>query len=176
MPSERRVPVRREPLSLADSEFSSIRNRYEQEMRRMEDEMDRFRSRLKERERDFFERPALTSHRDRHDIWNDMKSPLVNSTDDGKTLKLKFDVTQYEPEEIVVKTIDNRLLVHAKHEEKSEGREVFREYNREFMLPSGVDPWLIKSSLSRDGVLSVEAPLPAKLEYPNERRIPIMEY
>ena len=50
--------------------------------------------------------------------------------------------------------------VHAKHEENSEGNSVFREYNREFLLPSGTDPESIKSSLSKDGILTVEAPLP----------------
>lgn len=50
--------------------------------------------------------------------------------------------------------------VHAKHEEKSDTKSVYREYNREFLLPAGVNPELIRSSLSKDGVLTVEAPLP----------------
>lgn len=62
--------------------------------------------------------------------------------------------------------------MHAKHEEKSENRSVYREYNREFLLPNGVNPELIKSSLSKDGVLTVEAPLPA-IEGPKERTVPI---
>lgn len=51
--------------------------------------------------------------------------------------------------------------VHAKHEEKSDSKSVYREYNREFLLPKGTNPEAIKSSLSKDGVLTVEAPLPA---------------
>jgi hypothetical protein len=39
-----------------------------------------------------------------------------------KELKLRFDVSQYCPEEILVKTVDNKLLVHAKHEETVNGR------------------------------------------------------
>jgi HSP20 family molecular chaperone IbpA len=62
---------------------------------------------------------------------------------------LRFDVAQYTPEEIVVKTVDNKLLVHAKHEEKSETKSVYREYNREFLLPKGTNPELIRSSLSK---------------------------
>lgn len=42
---------------------------------------------------------------------DDINSPLVQDTNDGKLLKLRFDVTQYLPEEIVVKTVDNRLQV-----------------------------------------------------------------
>jgi hypothetical protein len=37
-------------------------------------------------------------------------------------------------------------------------------------LPKGTNPELIRSSLSKDGVLTVEAPLPA---IEGERRIPI---
>ena len=48
----------------------------------------------------------------------------------------------------------------AKHEETGEGKAVYREYNREFLLPSGTDPESIRSSLSKDGILTVEAPLP----------------
>lgn len=89
-------------------------------------------------------------------------------------LKLRFDVSQYQPEEIVVKTVDNKLLVHAKHEEKSECKSFYREYNREFLLPKGTNPESIKSSLSKDGVLTVEAPLPA-LAGP-DKLIPITQH
>ncbi|XP_012526610.1 alpha-crystallin B chain isoform X1 [Monomorium pharaonis] len=98
-----------------------------------------------------------------HDhAWLDgLNSPLIQDEGDNKMLKLRFDVSQYTPEEIVVKTVDNKLLVHAKHEEKTESKSVYREYNREFLLPKGTNPETIKSSLSKDGVLTVEAPLPA---------------
>jgi len=112
--------------------------------------------------------------------WMDnLDSPLVSnhqdiSGQDGKCLRLRFDVSEYRPEEISVKTVDSKLKVHAKHEEKGEGKSVYREYNREFLLPKGTDPELIKSTLSKDGILTVEAPLPA-LE-PSEHRIPISNF
>lgn len=92
---------------------------------------------------------------------DNIKSPLIRDESDGKTLRLRFNVNQYRPEEVTVKTVDNRLLVHAKHEEKSAQRTVYREYNQEFMLPRGTNPESITSSLSVDGILTVEAPLPA---------------
>ena len=58
------------------------------------------------------------------------------------------------------RSIFGSFQVHAKHEENTDGNSVFREYNREFLLPSGTDPESIKSSLSKDGILTVEAPLP----------------
>ena len=42
-----------------------------------------------------------------------LRSPLI-AEDEGagvKELKLRFDVSQYTPEEIMVKTVDNKLLV-----------------------------------------------------------------
>jgi hypothetical protein len=46
--------------------------------------------------------------------WLDgFSSPLIQDEGDNKLLKLRFDVSQYQPEEIVVKTVDNKLLVSA---------------------------------------------------------------
>lgn len=136
--AERKVPVQKSEFSLIDSEFSSVRERFEGEMRKMEDEMNRFRSQLMDREKDFFgganaantltssseqhktstshsTSPAPhggTTHKSELNTWLDgINSPLVQDTEDGKVLKLRFDVTQYVPEEIVVKTVDNRLQV-----------------------------------------------------------------
>ena len=54
---------------------------------------------------------GLGSHRN----WlQGLDSPLIqpNEEDDGqKELKLRFDVSQYNPDEIMVKTVDNKLLV-----------------------------------------------------------------
>lgn len=45
-------------------------------------------------------------------VLEGLSSPLIQGDDGGdKTLKLRFDVSQYAPEEIVLKTIDNKLLV-----------------------------------------------------------------
>lgn len=135
MAPERKVPVQRSDNNLIDQEFSSIRTRFEEEMKKMEDEMNKFRSQLMDRERTFFG-PSLThsstTNSEKRSYgrelessnqpggqmtkssahWlDDLNSPLVQDSPDGKVLKLRFDVTQYAPEEIVVKTIDNRLQV-----------------------------------------------------------------
>lgn len=187
--SERKLPILKTDSHIIDQEFNSIRERFDAEMKRMEEEMTRFRSQLLDREREFIgsssqpQRSSTThsatttnegtTHKSELRTWLDgLNSPLIQEGEDGKELKLRFDVSQYSPEEIVVKTVDNRLQVHAKHEEKSECRQVFREYNREFLLPKGTNPEMIKSSLSKDGVLTIEAPLPA-LEGPKERTIAI---
>ncbi|XP_047003158.1 heat shock protein Hsp-12.2 isoform X2 [Schistocerca americana] len=176
---KRNIPIKLGDFSVIDTEFSSIRERFDAEMRKMEEEMARFRSELMNRESNFFTK-STTSTTSSTDVassprtWLDgFNSPLIQDEGQSKVLKLRFDVSQYQPEEIVVKTVDNKLLVHAKHEEKTESKSVYREYNREFMLPKGTNPESIKSSLSKDGVLTVEAPLPALAE--GEKLIPIAQ-
>lgn len=176
---KRNIPIKLGDFSVIDTEFSNIRERFDAEMRKMEDEMARFRSELMTRESNFFTKSTTSTtteggaQKGEVRTWLDgFSSPLIQDEGDNKLLKLRFDVSQYQPEEIVVKTVDNKLLVHAKHEEKTESKSVYREYNREFMLPKGTNPESIKSSLSKDGVLTVEAPLPA---IEGEKLIPIAQ-
>ena len=87
-------------------------------------------------------------------------SPLLETVEGKKTLKIKFNVSDFKPEEIIVKTVDDKLMVHAKHQTKTEGHSEYRELNREIQLPKGVSAETIKSTLSRDGILSVVATVP----------------
>ncbi|KAG6439699.1 hypothetical protein O3G_MSEX001001, partial [Manduca sexta] len=87
-------------------------------------------------------------------------SPLVQGEGESKELKLQFDVSQFDPSEVKVEILDDKLIVSATHEEKTDNSLNFREYNREFQLPAGIDPEDIESGLSRDGVLTVHVPLP----------------
>lgn len=180
------IPIKLGDFSVLDSEFNSIRERFDSEMRKMEDEMTRFRSELLNREQSSLFSRSSTSSTSTSSTSNSalaapagdwltgLHSPLIQEDGEEKKLKLRFDVAQYTPEEIVVKTVDNKLLVHAKHEEKSETKSVYREYNREFLLPKGTNPELIRSSLSKDGVLTIEAPLPALAA--GEKLIPIAQH
>merc|ERR1712071_417753 len=182
------IPVKLGDFSVLDSEFNSIRERFDAEMRKMEDEMTKFRSELLNREQSssVFSKSstttssststsnssnALTPPSASSDWLTGLHSPLIQEDGEEKKFKLRFDVSQYTPEEIVVKTVDSKLLVHAKHEEKTDTKSVYREYNREFLLPKGTNPEMIRSSLSKDGVLTIEAPLPALAS--GEKLIPI---
>jgi len=213
------IPVKLGDFSVLDSEFNSIRERFDAEMRKMEDEMTKFRSELLNREQSsVFSKSSTTTssssttssntnnlHSSEARKWigdvreqmtssssvtssasqlhsalsppsssdwlTGLHSPLIQEDGEEKKLKLRFDVSQYTPEEIVVKTVDQKLMVHAKHEEKTDTKSVYREYNREFLLPKGTNPEMIRSSLSKDGVLTIEAPLPALAS--GEKMIPI---
>jgi HSP20 family molecular chaperone IbpA len=64
------------------------------------------------------------------------------------------------------------VQVYAEHEEKKEsGDSRRRMFVRQYRLPKGVDAEQIRPTLSKDGVLTVEAPAPGLT--PTERLIPI---
>lgn len=105
--------VKKTEETVIDGNFQSLRDRFDDEMKKMEDEMARFKSRMADRKKELDLRPMspLTRKREISSMCDSFDSPLIQDSNDGKTLKLKFDLTDYAPEEIVVKTIDNKLQV-----------------------------------------------------------------
>ncbi|CAN8004504.1 unnamed protein product [Ixodes hexagonus] len=87
------------------------------------------------------------------------KSPASEVSLTPKNFALTMDVRGFMPEEINVKTVGNTVEVHARHEEKTDGREfVLREFRRKYTLPDDVDPESVTSKISERGLLAVEAP------------------
>lgn len=113
MPAERKVQVCKSEESHMDRDFQEIRARFDDEMKRMDEEMSRFRGSLLDHNQELESRPLSPSSRQREtsSFVEGFESPLIKETSDGKLLKLRFDVTDYKPEEIVVKTVGNKLLV-----------------------------------------------------------------
>lgn len=98
-------------------------------------------------------------------------SGRVQEEDDGKAIiekdehgqpmfKVRFNMKDYKPEEVNVKMDSSKIMVSARHEEKSEGSTVSREYSREVNIPRDVDPLALQCTLNPDGYLVVHAPLP----------------
>lgn len=56
------------------------------------------------------------------------------------------------------------LHVHARHVNKRTRRAKIIEYNRKFLLPAKVNLDCIRCNLSKDGVLTILAPLPTWAE------------
>jgi len=81
---------------------------------------------------------------------------------ENDTYKIVVNVQSYKPEEIVIKTINNTVKVDAKHEEKGSNGQIFstQSFSQSFSLPPGVDPESVSSGLSKEGVLTISAPLP----------------
>ena len=81
--------------------------------------------------------------------------------------------------DICLKIIFNQTLlfffqVRAEHKEKTDSGE-FRKclFVRQYSLPSGVDVEHVRPTLTKDGVLTIEAPAPTL--QPNQRLIPIKD-
>ena len=66
---------------------------------------------------------------------------------------------EFKPEEVMVKTVDKKLQISAKHEEQVQGRTTMREFSKELELPENVDPNSVTASMSEDGKLIIEAPM-----------------
>jgi crystallin alpha B len=79
-----------------------------------------------------------------------------------------LDVQQFCPNEIAVKTIDNYIVIEGKHEEKEdEHGYVARHFVRRYLLPKGVKPESVTSTISCDGVLTISAPKEVNNSNPN---------
>ncbi|KFM61320.1 Protein lethal(2)essential for life, partial [Stegodyphus mimosarum] len=99
----------------------------------------------------------------------------ADSKSDPSKFQVMLNVKHFRPDEIDVKTVDNFVVIHGKHEEHADEHGfVSREFTRRYQLPDDVEPDTITSSLSQDGVLTIQAPRKA-LEPPpkNERVVPI---
>lgn len=99
------------------------------------------------------------------------KSKVVVSNKDNK-FKICLDTSNYQPEEITVKVVNDKIAISAKHEAKEKDVYEFYEMYRSFDLPENVVAAAITSHLSAAGQLTIEAPLKA-LPESNERTIPV---
>ncbi|XP_027717226.1 heat shock protein beta-1 [Vombatus ursinus] len=88
--------------------------------------------------------------------------------------RVTLDVNHFAPEELTVKTKDGVVEITGKHEERQDEHGfISRCFTRKYTLPPGVDATLVVSSLSPDGTLSVEAPLPKPAIQSAEVTIPV---
>ena len=71
---------------------------------------------------------------------------------------VEIDIGDFKPEELIVKTQDQRILVTAKHEDKSDMHSCSQELSREHTIPYNVDPLSIRAFFSTDKKLIIEAP------------------
>jgi crystallin alpha B len=98
-------------------------------------------------------------------------SKIVN---DKHHFKVNLDVHQFKPEEITVKTIENYVIIEGRHQEKEdEHGYIQRHFVRKYLLPEGVKPEAVTSTLSADGVLTIHAPKQPQIEAGGERIVPI---
>lgn len=106
-------------------------------------------------------------------------SPLKPSwwtsiTNDSDRFCLRLDVGHFDPDDIEVKTVDNLVVIHGKHGDRTDELGVIsREFTRKCALPKEVKPETVKCSITSDGFLIVEAPKRPEKPPANERVVPI---
>ncbi|KAE9416646.1 hypothetical protein Angca_006780, partial [Angiostrongylus cantonensis] len=93
--------------------------------------------------------------------------------DNESKFAVSIDVSKFKPEHLKV-NIDGRFLtIEGKEELKEENGYSMRAFTRQFVLPEDVNLEAIRSSLTDDGKLSVEAPKLTKPLGSAGRSIPI---
>ncbi|XP_050543855.1 alpha-crystallin A chain-like [Daktulosphaira vitifoliae] len=121
--------------------------------------------------------PSLTRRYPRP--WRLVAAPqsgLSHIQNDKNSFKVNLDVQQFKPEEVNVKVANGFVVVEGKHEERSdEHGYISRQFTRRYKLPENVDPNMVTSKLSSDGVLSVGAPKKAIENKKDERSIPVVQ-
>lgn len=81
----------------------------------------------------------------------------------GRLFRMSFDMRQYDPADINVRSENDCLVVEAKHVEDAAAggmSSTVRQFCRKIQLPSGIDPTKLSSTLSADHILTVQAPVP----------------
>ncbi|XP_058790187.1 protein lethal(2)essential for life-like [Phymastichus coffea] len=125
---------------------------------------------------DLFNTAISPSFRSYYRPWRNMleqSGGLSKITNDKDKFQVNIDVQQFSPNEITVKTVDNSIVVEAKHEEKKDEHGfISRQFVRRYVLPEGHDVANVQSHLSSDGVLTISAPKLA-LPAPGEKIVPI---
>ncbi|CAG2168307.1 unnamed protein product [Oppiella nova] len=96
-------------------------------------------------------------------------SQVVNA---GDRFAVRLDCRHFAPKEITVKVVDHQLVIHGKHEERTDSHGwIQREFTRRYVLPDGCEPDKVLSSLDGTGILSIEAPKKALPPPDNKERV-----
>lgn len=107
-------------------------------------------------------------------MMSEMANELPVATKDG--FQATFDVKEFKPEEINVKTKDNVVYVEGKHDERHDEHSLIsRHFVRKFVLPKDANINQISSILSSDGVLTIKAPKLFEVTEEKERVIEIQK-
>ncbi|KAL7733769.1 hypothetical protein ACLKA6_011494 [Drosophila palustris] len=101
------------------------------------------------------------------DGWN---LPVSQVGKDG--FQVCMDVTQFSPNELSVKVVDKSIIVEGKHEEREDDHGyISRHFVRRYALPEGYEADKVVSSLSSDGVLTVNVPKPQPIQDKSKERV-----
>ncbi|XP_014205000.1 alpha-crystallin A chain [Copidosoma floridanum] len=95
--------------------------------------------------------------------------------DDKDKFSVQIDTSQFSPDEVNVRVVDDQIIVEGKHEEKQDdhGR-IYRHFIRKYTVPEICETEKATSTLSEDGILSITIPRkPESIEQKREKVIKI---
>uniref|UniRef100_H2XKW8 Body wall muscle protein HR-29-like n=2 Tax=Ciona intestinalis TaxID=7719 RepID=H2XKW8_CIOIN len=100
------------------------------------------------------------------------------ASEESSDFSSEFDLTGFDPSEVKVKTIGQKVVVEAKKESKEEKDGCLsysrNEYHRSIVLPDNVKAEELTSTLNEAGKLRITAPLiPSLKDKDEEREIPV---
>ncbi|XP_045175088.1 small heat shock protein p36-like [Mercenaria mercenaria] len=157
--SELSVPIKRDEMDFQDRQmkvWEDMETKMEKRKREWSDDFDRMRDEF------FTLKPGLADRRASTiglDKIGALRTVYETEADGQQRFKVRFDVSEFKPEEIQVKVQDNKVIVYAKHEERNNAQTVSREYSRQVDIPPNVDQEKLQCVLSRDGILTVDGPV-----------------
>lgn len=96
----------------------------------------------------------------------------TGSVGGGRLFSMSFDVKDYDAEDITVTVEDQTLIVKATHASEENGAKTSKEFSRKIKIPPEVDPERLTSTLSSDGILTVEAPVPPTYDVVESSTVP----
>jgi len=85
---------------------------------------------------------------------------VVAASGGPRLFSMSFDVNEYDAEDISVTVEEQTMIVRATHRVERDGAVSVKEFSRKVNIPPEVDPEKLTSTLSSDGILTVEAPVP----------------
>lgn len=147
---------------------------------RLSDDLGDLRSRLNDqysrldREYRFYENRYQDIRRRLFDGSPLKPSVWTSLTNDSDRFCLRLDVGHFDADDLEVKTVDNLVIIHGKHGDRTDELGVIsREFTRKCTLPKDVLPETVKCSITSDGFLIVEAPKKSERPTGHERLVPI---
>uniref|UniRef100_A0A5S6QCK3 SHSP domain-containing protein n=1 Tax=Trichuris muris TaxID=70415 RepID=A0A5S6QCK3_TRIMR len=104
--------------------------------------------------------------------WNMQNAP-TEVINEKNRYAVNIDCSHFRPEEIEVKMANDRLVIHAKHNERMDPHGyISREFTRQYTIPKDIQEDTWNSHFDNNGILTVEAKKKAAVSQ-NERIIPI---
>ena len=171
--SELSVPIKRDDMDFHDRQvkvWEDMEMKMEKRKKEWSEDFDKMRDEF------FTLKPGLADRRASTiglDKIGALKTVFEEGSDGNQRFKVRFDVSEFKPDEIQVKVQDNKVMVYAKHEERHASQSVSREYSRQVDIPPNVDQEQLQCILSRDGILTVDGPVIGSQLVPRQQLLPI---